>query len=298
MIPDPSGQRLITQNLIADAARFEISDALDLNSISELSKFIDIFCLYDKVTVLGRQAYSMMRRNSEFIDALDQIVEIKEFGDRTKVIDIASAHLGTYLDGRQGDASWKSRLLDAVLSPDAVERSFDPNPDSASDLELGDLWLKTLPTSADVVSELKKEREAHRGATFLIRRFLYLAYSDVTGLPFTPDAVRSVVLEKVLREEQALRSKLIAKLKEAGSMSLMGNNTHLTRRISPLASIVYERAWPKKENIVSEMVALRSELRSLRERLRSVEQELLVGGRRLIPLTQVKLYVVSEAGRA
>jgi hypothetical protein len=57
----------------------------------------------------------------------------------------------------------------------------------------------------------------------------------------------------------------------------MGNDTDLTRRISPLASIVYERAWPKKQNMVSEMVALRKELKSLREGLRSIEQELLVG---------------------
>ncbi len=284
MFPGTSGQRLITQNLIADAARFEISDELSWNSIYELSKFIDIFCLYDRVIVLGRHKYSMFRRNSDFFDALWGIVDIREFRDSSNVLDTACAHLGAYLR-EEGNSPRLRDLIEAILSPDAVERYFSPTPDSVDDLELGDEWLKTLPTNANVISELEKEGDAHRGATFLIRSFLYLAYSDVNELPFTPDAVRTGMLEQVLDAERTLRSKLIEKLGEAGTKQTVGDEFKLTRRISPLAAIVFKRSWPRKQNIVPKMIDLRNELRSLRQRIRSVEEELLFVPRS----TEVKL---------
>jgi hypothetical protein len=275
MFPEASGHRLVTQNLLADAGQFEISNSLDLNSIAELSKFIDIFCLYDKIAVLGRHSYSMLRQNSEFFEAITSVIEVKEFTDTSNVVEAACIHLGNYLEETESDSAWKRRLFDAILSPDVVERTSSAIPDSVSDFELGDLWLKTLPTNADVISELEKERDAYRGAAFLIRSFLYLAYSDVNGLPFTPDAVRGVVLNKIIKKEQALRSRLMVKIRESGSTNLVADSFDLTRRVSPLAAIVFERAWPKKNNIVSEMITLRNQLSGLRERIRVIEQGLL-----------------------
>ncbi len=191
MFSDTSGQRLITQNMIADAALFEISDNLTWNSIYELSKFIDVFCLYDRVTVLDRQSYSMLERNTDFFDALKDIVEVREFSRDADLLNTACAHFGTYLGEEEDPTRLRDRLIDAIFYPETVERSFAATPDSVHDLKLGDEWVRTLPKDADVVSELRKERDAYRGTTFLIRTFLYLAYSEVNRVPFTPDAVRS-----------------------------------------------------------------------------------------------------------
>src|SRR5437868_9118921 len=66
---------------------------------------------------------------------------------------------------------------------------------------------------------------------------------------------------------------------EAFQDSRLGDELNVTRDITPLAAIVFDRASPHRSNIPAEMVRLRDELAPFRKRLRDAEEDLLWGTR-------------------
>jgi hypothetical protein len=48
-----TGEHLITQNLMSSASLFEQPAPLPESAVEDLAAFIDVFCLYDRLTVLG-----------------------------------------------------------------------------------------------------------------------------------------------------------------------------------------------------------------------------------------------------
>ena len=131
-------------------------------------------------------------------------------------------------------------------------------------------WLQTLPSGTDIVEQLAREENAHRPTTFLVRTFLYLAHADAHQIPLTPDTSRVPVLETTVRTERNLRQQLLKKLNEQSQAGLLTDDfrdVELTRQITTLASIVFERAQPKATNIPKEMQRLRKELAPIRARI-------------------------------
>jgi hypothetical protein len=283
MLTSRAGRRLITQNLLAGGALLENkSQPVTWDIVGDLSILIDIFCLYDTVEVMGRQAYSMLpKAGSEFYGALDRVLKVDEVRS-DKVLAAACAHLVAFI-GENRSVDEFEPLFRRMQHPDSIERAYSPSPDGPDEVTTGKLWLQTLPDGADIVSELDREPYVHRSVTFLARTFVYLAQADASGLVLTPDRARSEVLEAVTNEEKklrkALRAQILEKMNEAFQDSRLGDELNVTRDITPLAAIVFGRASPRRSNIPREMVRLRDELEPLRTRLRGIEEELFWGKR-------------------
>jgi hypothetical protein len=54
------GVRLVTQNLLTSAAQYEWRERLTREFLDDLSTLICIFCMYDKIKVLGRDIKSAL----------------------------------------------------------------------------------------------------------------------------------------------------------------------------------------------------------------------------------------------
>jgi hypothetical protein len=274
------GARLLTQNLLVSASSCEGTGALRWDAIHDLCVLIDLFCLYDELRILGRQAYSMYpRADSDFWIAIDNVVKRDDAQADHRIIEAACGHLGAYL-GQAEDTEVFEPLFTDLLTPDSVTRSFSYHPDTEQDVAMGREWLQTLPPGTDVVEQLAREKDIHRPATFLVRTFLYLAYADAHRIPLTPDTARVPVLEGAKRRERNLRSQLLTKLNEQSREGSLTDDFGDLERVTPLASVVFERAWQHETSIPDEMRKLRDDLSRFRARIAESEKRLLWGNRK------------------
>jgi hypothetical protein len=80
--PEP-GQRLITQNLLATASQYERQEQVSWSTIRHLSMLVDTACLYNRIWVIGRHAYSFYTdQGSDLLNALRSFISVNEFSDR------------------------------------------------------------------------------------------------------------------------------------------------------------------------------------------------------------------------
>jgi hypothetical protein len=280
-MPEPSNsasKRLVTQNLLVSAASHELQGRTTWDAIRDLSVFIEAFCLYDEIVVLGRQAYSMLDNRSDIIDAADQIIRVEQPSLDSRLVGTACGHLSAFLD-EELESDRYERLFQSLFDAHSVELAFDIRPDGLKDFQSGEEWLRTVPNASDILEALSKEQEYHRGTTFLIRTFLYLAYADIHHLPFICDRTRAVVVEPMVQSERRLRKMLLEKLEGEFQKNCFSADISIRRNITPLASIVFDRAYPNPGNIAKEMVELRYDLAPLRERLGKIEALVAEGSR-------------------
>jgi hypothetical protein len=269
-------ERLITQNLVAAAATFEWRPEMTWSGVRQLSILIDLFCLHDRLAVLGRDACWMMMEKSSLASPLGlAIVMLDEFDERDDVVEKACTKLVSYLTGSLPIQDCR-RLIEATLrGPPLTQRPFSPSPDEVEDFNTGADWVRTFPQGQDIGKALDSEAYHYRHVTFFVRTFLYLAYAEVMGLPLTPDETRTPAIEKMLRQEGNIRHRLRKALSEAFPNRFLTDEIELTRNVTPLASIVFDRAYPKKENIPAEIEKLRNELAPFRKRVQIEERALL-----------------------
>lgn len=276
------GCRLITQNLLISAMAFEGEKRLSETSLQDLSVLIDLFCLYDHVIVISRNSWTPFRElKSELINLLDKrtFVEINEPGskDIEAITTSARKHLVAFLGAN--DVDKYDGVLRYALSPSEANYGIHYQADGADEIRLGREWLYTASDRANLLRQLGREADVARGTTFLVRTFLYLAYADITKLPFTPDAVRCPVLDNVLKDEnEFLRQALMNKLQMTWEQYPTGGCRELRRTVSPFAAVVFERA-KDRDRIVPEMEKLRQELAPFRERIHKIEEKALWGSR-------------------
>jgi hypothetical protein len=269
------GDRLTTQNLVISAGFAEQAKTPDWASIHDLATLIDLFCLYDSVSILGRPGLGFHSRLGEVLISSGFLqTEIPDAGMARTVSETAKRHLLAYLGEEESDAY--DGLLQFALSPDVCVHGLGPNPDRALEVQQGDAWLRTTPTKTDVLEQLRREAGAAPATTFVVRSFLYLAFGDSTGLVFVPDAARTSVVKHVVAVEQELRAKLLQTVSQSASPTMLLNDINYSR-FSPLAAVVFERAQPDKRRIAPEMDSLRAQLAPLRARLRTAEQTILYG---------------------
>jgi hypothetical protein len=167
------------------------------------------------------------------------------------------------------------KLIEATLDPSHISRAFSLNPDSVEDFNVGAAWLRTFPKGLDIKNALYRETNCHRSVTFFVRTFLYLTYAEVNDLPLTPDATRAAAVEGIVREEGNIRHRVRDTLGRAFPNRFLTDEVELTRAITPLASIVFDRAYPRKENIPKEIERLRTELKPFRTRVQDAEKNLI-----------------------
>ena len=266
------GNRLVTQNFLASAGSFERQSSVNWESIRQLSVLIDLVCLCDQINVVGRQAYELVSSiKSPMKDVyrpLLNVVDIYEDG----LVQSASSHMMAFL-GESVSSEQNQILVQEILTPKSIERSYRSAPDEVDDFKYGEMWVRTLPPAADPVVALDKENDMHRSVTFFVRTFLYLAYSEANEIPFTLDEARASILPQFIDKEINLRRSILEKLKEVHDQSVLVGNIDVKRSLTPLASVVYSRAMTRNK-IPEEVARLREELTSLRARLTEAEDAL------------------------
>lgn len=298
-VPQP-GRRLITQNLVGSAeSALQVSNPSWI-SIQDLAALIDAFCMYDSATVLGRGVYHSLSTSVGNILTSSNFITVEELAGKEvqSITDTAKRHLLAFVGSAQ-DADIDPQKLDNLLkfglslnvNQTVSELTFLP--DGQEDLESGKMWLKAASNKSAVMENPQWER----GAMFVIRSFLYAAYSDVSGLILIPDSARCTILGTIVSGERQLRSKLLEKM-AAGSDTLETPKDVNLKRVSPLAAIVFERAKPDKARIPAEMDLLRAELAPVRERLRAAENKIFFGkGAEVADATIEWNLVIDELGR-
>jgi hypothetical protein len=194
-----------------------------------------------------------------------------------RTLNTACAKLGAFIETEVKPADLRG-LFQAVLNPEPAGRETISKPDEGADLQAGTEWLQTLPEGIDIVKQLEREPEMHRPITFALRTFLYSAHADTLQVTLTADSVRSDILELMSKKEQTLkqtlRERLLTTLGEAFGKQPRLYDSGLTRRITPLSAIVFERAGSEKKQISRELLKLRNELSPLRERIREAEKSI------------------------
>jgi hypothetical protein len=273
-----AGQRLVTQNLIANAVVYETGATVNQHSVRDLVVLVDTLCLCDSLIVLGRQTYDFLKKsNSELLSAIQPYVRVSEPSE--SAVSAAAAHLTAFL-GSGAERQRYAPLFKAILNPSFIEKTLSANPDELHSFQIGNQWLTKLPKNANIVARLEDgSAPIHRAATFFARTFLYLGVMDVQQLAFTPDSTRVKAYGSVVVAERKLRQRLADRLAEAFRKGASGEELHLARVISPLAAVVFDRASNRRE-IVRELVQLRHELEPFRSRLRDVEHQLFFASRK------------------
>lgn len=272
-VPKPS-DRLTTQNLVISAGFAEQANTPDWASIQDLATLIDLFCMYDSVSILGRPGQGFHSRLGEVLISSGFLQTANPDANMAKAVsETAKRHLLAYLGEETGDAF--DGLLQYALSASAFHNLYD-SPDRGHEVDQGVEWLRTTPTKSDVLEQLRREASVGRATTFVVRSFLYLAFGDLNGLVFVPDAVRTSVVKQVVVGEQELRARLVQAVSQAASPLMVPGGISFSR-LSPLAAVVFERAQPDKRRIAAEMDLLRAELAPLRTRLRKAEHAIFYG---------------------
>jgi hypothetical protein len=274
MNEDSLPERLITQNLVAAAATYERIDEMTWSAVRQLAILIDLFCLHDRLAVLGRQAYSMLTKASELSALGLEIVSVGEFYSHPDLVSAACVRLATYLDDALTIEECR-KLIEATLEASHIERAFSASPDSVEDFNTGADWLRTFPRGQDIKAALDRETHDHRSVTFFVRTFLYLTYAELKELPLTPDETRATAMAGIVRTEGNIRQRMREALQKAFPNRFLTDEIELTRALTPLASVVFDRAYPRRENIPKEIQKLRNELRPFRRRVQEAEKDLI-----------------------
>lgn len=271
------GQRLTTQNLVlsAEAAiRTDRPAACSWSSVRDLATLIDLFCMNDGIGVLGTPL------GSAFESPLGQLLFQSQFlrgetptGHRD-ILNCARRHLFTFLEASPS-STFDDLLRDALNPAPSFFYSVE-SPDCADDFADGERWLKHAVTSANALDDLKKEPESARAVSLVVRSFLYIALSDLTGRPFVADVLRTGPTVRVAKAESDLRLHLVAAIAKGTHQRTLERQATL-ERVSPFASIVFSKAGTDRSGIVHEMDLLRFQLRHTRARLRDAEKTIFFG---------------------
>ena len=102
-------ERVTTQNLLISAAGFERErgrEGITLQTLKDLSTLIDLYCLYDRVVVLGRGLPGRSAIDSEFLSSLlSDVVSIEEVTPdiAPSVARAGARHLATCLNQDPSD---------------------------------------------------------------------------------------------------------------------------------------------------------------------------------------------------
>jgi hypothetical protein len=271
---------LVTQNLLASAARFERSEDPDPATIKDLSAFIDVYCLYDKLVLMkDPSSERLLQSEGSLFGLLKKNRAVVEEEVPPKVSDQflrdAQKRLGVFLRGEGLEQT--EGVLAAFMNPVSVKRQMEwwsLDPENAEHFSFGREWLKNAPSYKDLLVQLQDEY-ARRSAFFVIRTFFYLAFANLRKYTFTPDAARSAITEPVLMKERLFIEELLRTLNIAYEPH--GMYPELRSMISPLSVIVYERA-ARRDTIMSEVESLREQLAQTREEIHNLEHEALNKG--------------------
>jgi len=275
------GTKLTTQNLLTSAAVYETRHPSDWSSIQDLCVLINLFCLYDNVLVLGREAspHVLLRQNrSSIYEVLDdqKFVQVDAVVDKEmakKVSSAARSHLRSVLPA-EADINKYDNLLSQALRADEVAFGLTRKPDRGEDYLTIREWEKRPPSDRAFLAKLENGHNAQRSMTFMARTFLYVGYMNVRRLAFVPDTTRVPLVDMISKREDDLRGSLLKVLQKSNKEQPQTQPDEIWDTITPLAAIVLNGARTR-DGIARQMADLRYEMTDLRARLRQLEEATL-----------------------
>src|ERR1051326_2670213 len=199
--------RLVSQNLLASAACFERPGDPEPTTITDLSTFIDLYCLYDKLVLMKDPSSEQLLNSTEsiFIQLRKSKTIIQEeLSDEIsrQVVNDAESRLTVLLRG-EGSEQITEFLAD-FINPDNVKRQaeqWSQDPENAEHFSFGKEWLLNAASYKDLLGQLADEH-ARRSAFFVARTFFYLAFANIRKYTFAPDAARAAIIQPVLNKEK------------------------------------------------------------------------------------------------
>jgi len=263
-------ERLTTQNLIISAASALEGKSARWQYVHDLCTFVDIFCMYDSLSVLGRAArYTPPSLRPALNSGIVKVAEISHPLAR-RVQASAQKHLDAYLgdlaEGRTAVAV--ERALTHGIALHELSRAPDGPPDGFDFQE---------PDNGKVKQHVARALRSHeQHPMFILRSFIYTAYADVAGVVFVPDVARMFMMNSIADSEFELRAKLLEAMKK-GDNKYRGPQNSPLRRVSALAGVLFERTGYRRERMVPELLKLRQELAPLRAKLQEAETRMLYG---------------------
>jgi hypothetical protein len=196
-----------------------------------------------------------------------------------RIIAAAQRRFAAFVNTDECEVS--DEVVERLLGAESIARCWDA-PDrflhiaeSSHDVNLGLRQLRSeLARAGGARGVPASARLDSYALTFVMRTFLYLAYSDAERLNLTLDSNRQPISSLLLAGEAEFRSRVLTRLRDAYRSTPGAADLQSTRRLSPFAAIVFQRARPHKHRLVYEMEYLRKELANVRIELRSMEATL------------------------
>jgi hypothetical protein len=115
--------------LLFSAAAFERQKDISLQTLTDLTTLIDLYCLYDRIIVLGRGSYGTV--DSEFLNSLDKnVVTPKDVPPQMapRVAQAAATHLAISLE--RPETPRLRAVINSLLDPSDAEYGLLTTPDT------------------------------------------------------------------------------------------------------------------------------------------------------------------------
>lgn len=272
--PPATATRLVTQNLLVSAAAATEPDRdVTEENVEDLATVIALCCLYDRLVLVGPQ--HLLDFKHPLLEYLRQnVVATQKPSDRDwkRAVATAEGYAGAFLGvGLLRNADELFNRMYHMSRRYGLDDT-DLHEDGPDDIHLARELLRGVRT----VEELRKfigDPERWIVVSYVLRTFLYVAFSDRLGLPIAVDAARQPLLVQLAEDSQRrLREAIIATLSDS-----LKTDTSLRRPVrriaSPFAAVVFNES-ENRSSLADRIKRLREENLQFRLGLRPLEEAL------------------------
>lgn len=272
--PPATATRLVTQNLLVSAAAATERDRdLSEENVEDLATVIALSCLYDRLILVGPQ--HLLDFNHPLLEYLRSNVVVTQAPsdhDWKKALARAERYAGEFLG--VGILRNAAELFDRMyhMSRRYGLDNSDLQEDGPEDIYVAKQLLKDVRT-AEELRKFVSDHEQWIVISYVLRTFLYIAFSDRLGVPIAVDTARQPLIVEVAEDSQRrLREAIILTVAD-GIRTDQSIRRPVRKVASPFASIVFNESKDRAA-IVDRLKTLRDEHLQFRLDLRPLEEKL------------------------
>lgn len=273
-----SASRLITQNLLISAETALRSNYVDKSNIIDLSSLINLVVLHDNILILGGNNHNL---SCEIVDWVSENINLnKDNVENPAIISLAKKHLTVYFGKEKSDRF--NTVFELALNPEVslYESYLYPEWDGSNEINLSLEELALLESQDDARIKLGQSPKLNLDLQFLMRTFLYMAYTDFSSIPFTPDNTRAPIVTKLIQKQEAtLRGQLSEAIQKQFIEYPKIGGREIRSLTTPFATVVFQRSKGNRTKILEETIRLRDEMEKTRIRLSDLERKMLMFSR-------------------
>jgi|ERR1041385_1079612 hypothetical protein len=272
--PPKTAIRLVTQNLLVSAAAATEPDReVTEENVEDLAAVISLSCLYDQLVLVGPQ--HLLDFNQPLLTFLRNTVvatESPSTHDWEKAVKTAERYAGAFLGiGRLRNADQMFERMYHMSRRYGLDNT-EMREDGPDDIELGKRLLSDVRSVEDV-QKFVGEYSSWIMISYVLRTFLYIAFSDRLGMPIAVDAARQPLVAQIADDSQRRVREIILETMADGARSDTSLRRPVRRIASPFAAIVFNES-KDREGVIRRLQTLREENLEFRLKLRPLEGKL------------------------